>query len=444
MTEIVVMMLMASLAENLFPLLNGVAMLGLVGLYFFRRRPEIADPLVSPVGPVRFAKRAYVYWLLSYVLTTAPLKGLLAFDFLRRDGGILIAYLPLLVFVDFGVDAKLAKRAITFFLGILTVVAMIGTAEFVAATVAPSSYDSLPEWVQLVHYTPLADYLFHGLFQAHNATGSVYAIAGMLALSMLLFGNESPRIVSRMTFSLAMCVMALLLSKSRTAYVAFGAASLLFFLSSKEQAKRILKTMTLVGIPILVLWFSIPQLSHRAGEITTMEDQNVLDRFLYWQLAADFIQKSPIVGIGFGRFNDENLSFSGYQHLVYVATGGDVVNAPWHAHNSYLHFTAEGGLIGLFLMLAIWVSTFRWALQVQRNSSQGTLELALAKAIQGCVIMEFLLSFTEHTMGTAMTSLTIFSLVGLLRNLTARKYRLTHKLTERTLARASRLRSAEA
>ena len=419
MKKALIVVLLLSLVGNLYPFLNVAAILGLgLAWLFGRHETTAADADSSPRQTLRYLKWAYVYWVLSYLATRAPISNFVSFDFLRRDGAILIAYLPLFLFGNLGLDTRFVRRSLILLLTVLSCVAALGTLEFLDAIGVPLGLSNLPDGLQFVHYAQLSDFGFHGLFEAHNSAGAVYGLAACLAFSLLIFSPRI-RILSPQTFWFAACFTGLALSKSRTSYVAFLGAFTIAFVASRRHFRKVLKIGILVVLPIAYFWFTQPEVSSRAEAVTSMDDPNVLGRLELYADAVNDISLSPVTGIGFGRFNDDNKEFSGIPHFADIATKGDVINDPTHAHNSYLHFFAEGGIIGLFLMMGVWVSLFRWVGRIKERFSEGTFGYAFARGIRACILFEFLISFTEHSMGTAVTSLTVFSMVGLLRNLVA-------------------------
>jgi O-antigen ligase len=423
MKKFVTTLTVVSLTGNIFPLLNILAISSLFSLFLGSRETSI--PGTTPYGPVRarfYLLLACSYWLLSYVATGAPLNNLFSFEFLRYDGALLIAYLPLLFLTDFRLEPAFVRQTIGLFLAILSAVALLGLAEFVDASVLPLGLSALPEPFQLIHNGPLATDIFHGFFQAHNAAGAIYAMATLLAFALLVLGNDSS-FLSLRAFWLGCNFIGLVLTQSRTAYVAFLITLLLVFFRSRKVLWKTLKFGSFILAPLLCFLLVQPAVNHRTEAVSNLEDPNVVIRFLYYQRAwNDFIQ-SPIVGTGFGRFNDELKVYSGIPHLVYFVTSATVVNDPSHAHNSYLHFLAEGGVLGTGLMLAVWISALRWVSLKKKIFVDGTFGYCLAQALQACIVLQFLMSMTEHMMGTAVSSLTIFTLLGLFLNLVGWKYR---------------------
>ncbi len=424
MKKVFTTLMMISLTGNVFPLINVLAIAGLLPLYVSGKQPAAtAIDASEPKSARKWLLLACTFWVLSYLATGAALDNLFSFEFLRFDGALLIAYLPLLLFTDFRLDPTHIRRCVALFLTILSATALLGFAEFIDSTVAPLGLSVLPEPLQLIHNASLATDIFHGFFRAHNAAGAIYAMATLVSFALLALGKNST-LLSMPTLWLACNFVGLVLTQSRTAYVAFLLAFLIVCFRSGALLRKAFKYGALVLIPLVFILLIQPDVSQRTESVSNLEDPNVIMRFAYYQRAIEDFTQSPIVGIGFGRYNDDLKAFSGVPHLLYFATSGMVVNDDLHAHNSYLHFLAEGGIIGAGLMLAVWISAFRWIGEKQLIFAEGSYGYCLAQALQSCIVLEFVMSMTEHMMGTALSSLTIFTLLGLFVNLVGWKYRL--------------------
>jgi O-antigen ligase len=423
MKKTVTTLLVVSLAGNIFPAFNIAAISGLFPMYLVSRdsvqtgRHEY-DPHIAR----KYLLAAYVYWMSSYICTGAPISNLFSFDFLRFDGALLIAYLPLLLIADTRLDPLFIRRTLGLFLNIMSMVALLGLAEFVDSTVSPLGLSQLPDSLQLVHNASLSAGIFHGFFRAHNAAGAIYSIAALISFALLARAKNSS-LLSWPAFWFAANVIGIVLTQSRTAYVAFLATLLIMFFRQKQFLKRSIKYACPILLPVLYLLLVQPAVTHRAEEVSDLEDPNIVTRFVYYQRAIDDFTLSPIVGTGFGRFNDQLKIYSGVPGLLFFATSGASVEDDLHAHNSYLHFLAEGGVVGLALMLAVWIATFRWVGRQKHIFEEGSFGCCLALGIQACIVLEFFMSFTEHMMGTAVSALTIFTFAGLFLNLVAWKYR---------------------
>jgi O-antigen ligase len=422
LSRFVIFLLVLSLTENLFPALNIIALSGLLLLYLAHANVTTDDPDVTPRTARKFTIYAYVYWITSYLLTGAPIANFFSYDFLRFDGALLIAYLPLLFLVNYSLNENYIRKVVDVFLGVLSAVAVLGAAEFANTLGVPLGLSTLPEELQLVHFAPSPpQFIVHGLFRAHNAAGAAYALASCIALALVLHERKT-NLFSVRTLCFAAVFTGLVLSKSRTAYTAFLPVSIFIFGSARKDLKKALRIILLVIVPLSVFLLVQPEVSQRVQGITDTEDPNVFNRFIVFKEAIDDFYMSPLVGIGFGRHNDQSLVFSGIPNIAYIATGGDIVNDDEHAHNSYLHFLAEGGLIGLALMMGIWVGVYRWVKKARLRFAEFTFGKAFTVGVQGCVILQLLISFTEHSLGTGVSVLCTLTMVGLLHNLVASQY----------------------
>lgn len=424
MKETVTTLMVLSLVGNILPGFNIFAILSLILLFLLHRDSrEAVDLKYGPEAARKILLSAYIYWIFSYLITEAPISNLFSFEFLRFDGALLIAYLPLLFVTDLRLSPGTVRRVLNVFLTSMSAVALLGLAEFVDITLTPLGLSWLPEPLQVIHNSALTKSIFHGFFRAHNAAGAVYAMAALLAFSLVANG-ERPALVSWPSVWLAANVIGLALTQSRTCYLAFCGTSLLMFFKRKASLKNALKYACPILLPVLCFLLLQPAVSHRTEEVSDLEDPNIVMRFLYYQRALEDFSESPIVGIGFGRYNDELKIYSGVPHVLYFATGGSVANDDKHAHNSYLHFLAEGGIVGLSLMLGVWIAIFRWVGKQTDIFACGTFGYCFAEGIRACILLEFFVSLTEHMMGTAVSSLTIFTMVVLLLNLVGWKHRI--------------------
>lgn len=421
MAAILVALLVLSLTTNLFPMFNVVAILGLFPLRLFWGTSPTPDRRLGPRSAIHFLLAAYTFWVMSYLLTTAPLSNLISFDFLRFDGALFIGYLPLLLLGDVGLRPSVAYRLIWTYVGVLAgVVILLPLIPLVL--LGPSKMMTLNT---LFDFGPLDQIstLFNGLYRGHMSAGNQYAMATLIVICFLLRPGKG-KFFSRAALILIGLLAGLLLAQARTAYVAFAATLLVQFGRQKAFFKpmRKLGVFGLVFITCFSLWN--PSVISRFAAIANFQEANVATRFENFKEAARDFALSPVIGIGLGRYNDTGKTFTGIPNLVYIATGGQVVNQDIQTHNSYLRFLAEGGVVGLFLMLGIWAETYRWAGRLRRQFEETSSAAALCEAVQSAVLMTFFSSFTGTPMLLASTPLLVFTMVGLLRNVASYESRL--------------------
>ncbi len=126
-------------------------------------------------------------------------------------------------------------------------------------------------------------------------------------------------------------------TRARGAWLSFAAMVLLFFIFSKKW-----KVFILIILSLCLSLFILPSrilLHHaRANGI----DQTIGERFEFWNQAINIIKARSVTGTGLNTY---------VQNIEKYNPGvtGQVNN--YYAHNGYLQYTAETGLIGLFALM---------------------------------------------------------------------------------------------
>ncbi|WP_245322172.1 O-antigen ligase family protein [Bradyrhizobium sp. LTSPM299] len=145
---------------------------------------------------------------------------------------------------------------------------------------------------------------------------------------------------------------------ARTALVYMPVLLILFAsLHLSRQATRAL--FAGVALVSLVIWTTSPYLRQRIADVTVeyhAQDisgiASTAQRLIYWQKSLKFIAEAPILGHGTGSikylFKRDAAGQTGLQ--------AEVVNNP---HNQTLNVAIQWGLIGVFLLYAMWIGHVR-------------------------------------------------------------------------------------
>lgn len=371
-------LLFASLATNHWPLVT-VAALGACALVALaecvrrRRVPAELWLLLIPFG----------YWTLSFALSGAPWRVFVSPEFLRRDGAIFFSMAPLAIVAAMPGDAGCARRLTAGFVGFLAAVAAAGAVSALAgwtwAAWHPAAYvDNRPT--------------FFAFYVAHNATASVYVLAALGAGAALLAPAAGTRDRWIAGIVGGLLVVGCVLARSRGAYLGLGAGGVLLLARHWRVLGAPARRAALAGGAVVLILGGVV-LGPRFLEIARGQEGTHSVRLEYWPRAWRNFESSPVTGIGFGRYNDEPPV---------------VRNDDKHAHNSYLHWMAEGGILGLGAMVVFWILLLRRLKPAGEPALDALREWIFAGAAALAV-----LSLTEHYAGGGIF-LTFFSaLIGL-------------------------------
>jgi len=343
-----------------------------------------------------------VFIIVSYLASGQSILDMVSYGFIRHDGNLFFSYLPFLIFAVPFLDYKKALRIYFWFL-------FISFAFF--------SIMSLFEYLNGHHFLMIRidDYyvgpMMVALNNSHNATGSVFSIVSIFAASFFLKSDNKKKISYGLIVIL--CLAALAITKSRGSLVAFVIGAFFVLLVGSGSFLKFLRNvliMSAVAVPLVFITGTF----QRITQIFKIYDISALTRLALWEKAIYLFKQSPLIGIGFGRYNDvawnfDRVPLSGIPGVAALYTAGDSVFNTTNAHSSYLHFLAEIGILGLFLVLGFWILCFVFIYQGYRRTKSAFSEKVYLSAMGGIVTL-FALALTEDYM-TAPTVMLCLSMV---------------------------------
>ncbi|HZN63007.1 MAG TPA: O-antigen ligase family protein [Planctomycetota bacterium] len=377
--------LLGSLATNHSPgltagLMGATALLGLVEAVRGRAVPRDAWLLLLPFG----------YWALSFLLTRESLSLFFSMDFMRRDGALYVSLLPLAALAALPLDRPRLMTALLLYFA------------FQAAIAAVGGVSALVGWESgFYHIADVVDQklTFFGLYKTHNATASVYLLLTLGAFAWALRPEPGAKLRATLLVLAALLALGCIMARSRGAFLALGAGvAFITFLAFRRGVPRRVMAAAVAGLAAAILAGGVLLLPRfvqmLGGETDTFRRET-------WSRAWGHFKRSPAVGIGYGRYNDKNHEFASIG-IGQVAVKADVVNDDYHAHNSYLHWLAEGGVVGLAVMIAFWILVAR-GLKGDDPLRDGILAGIVAMAV---------LSLTEHYAGGGVFLTHLAFLIG--------------------------------
>lgn len=372
-----------------------------IGLIFFLYKKHITEyhyPVLILLSLI------YTYFIISYFFSGQYLSNFLSYSFLRTDGNFFFCYI---LFFVFSVPFFNYRTVINYYFKLLflsfSVFSIIGIVEYL------SDYSQFT-----ISFDPTAGKIFHALNFAHNATGSVYALVSIFALVFFL-GERVKRKKLIYLFIFALCVIALLLTKSRGSYLAFAAGIVfVLWMHFRSIKKMLLSLLGLVIISIPILW--ITRAYERVIQIFQTTGTAAV-RFELWEKAWALFSQSPLFGAGFSRFNDiqsiANENLSGIKGIFAVYLNPRFYFDFSNAHNSYLQFLAEGGIIGLGLLLLFWFLCFRILWNAFKLSKDNNFLRKVFLSSLSSIVILFVLSLTENYFSATTIMVSVSMIVSL-------------------------------
>lgn len=170
----------------------------------------------------------------------------------------------------------------------------------------------------------------------------------------------------------AVLSLTIMLTQSRGAMLAIGAATVLLIASSRNKARDLTLLVALMGVAALAaprgVWERLAGLTNISvdqGMQGVDPEGSAESRWDIWMIAVDEIKRRPFTGLGLGMMPVANrLETLRRNERVTIRGERDT-------HSTYLRLAAETGFPGLLLYLALW-GTILWKLRSVRRRIRET------------------------------------------------------------------------
>lgn len=254
-----------------------------------------------------------------------------------------------------------------------------------------------------------------GMFGYRGTYGNFISIAGIMALSLAIWGRYkfSIRILLGVIGSIALVTV--LISHSRSAALSlvagFSIMCLLLWISSEGQTektrKRIKYGVTLFGglaVILVVIGAALVLKSRSSGTIGLEAAFDSSVRLFYWAMAFEQFLDYPIFGAGSRSFSYECYNYWSPSFEKEAAE-------PWFVHNEYLQLLTDYGIAGLLIVLTLIFLHVKIGIKNIRKFSekvtlsQGSNAVALGIAgVAGMLTMAayIILDFRTHVMSNLL------------------------------------------
>lgn len=250
---------------------------------------------------------------------------------------------------------------------------------------------------------------FYG-FQSHPLhAGGLYCLLALTALSLALYNGSKLSLRIFWAASGLILSLGVILTRSRGYYLAFAAGC--FVILCFKGVKAALAGIVVGAVMVAGAALIDAPFRERLSTINVRHtDESARIRVRLWRAAAEMIKDHPIAGVGYRKWRDNILDYSRRVPDWFLDQASFA-----HAHNSYLTFAAETGIIGLALFLSFWFMLVREQWRFLRTAVREHAVYALAVASLAGLLGLLAAACFEHNLLTATPSLCLFFLIGLSR-----------------------------
>ncbi|TWT52129.1 O-antigen ligase family protein [Allorhodopirellula solitaria] len=359
---------------------------------------------------------ALMYTALSGLMTGGVLPSDFAtVEFYAGEGRLFLYYLPFLALASLSVPRAHLRTLERFGQMIILVTLPLALLAMVTAQ------DALPTFLTRSHHGPGGVYGVLCLFFLVQTAATRRWMPGVWAILALLpvvaASSRTAIVAIAASFVFVVIYQKNFWLATRLAVVGMILAAIASFVSptNAERMVSVLRPETYEAVREhyqTARWQPGNELSEDMALSSADAEWNVLGRVSMSKHAFLQFLDSPLIGSGFGRFNDLDAR-TGYRGLYYINTQPYRTIHHLTAHNSYLQLLAELGVIGTSLYLGFWCAAFIRLERAKRmRGPQGREHRWFYLACQSIIVFLFASGFVSHSLAAPAFGLPAAATVG--------------------------------
>jgi O-antigen ligase len=247
-------------------------------------------------------------------------------------------------------------------------------------------------------------YLYQGITRIDSTFmaldfGALLLMYSIFVMTYLFFAENGLKFKYLSASALILLIVTLILNKSRGAWLGFAGGSFMTFWLHKKK----LIPIFLIALIIIVL-LAPAAIQDRIMSITDIENnRSNLGRIALWKGALLMFEDNPVKGVGINNFRE--VYMESYKQPNTVANS--------HAHNTYLNFLAETGIIGFSALIYLFFSISKYlflAYQKLEDEFSKLFVLSVFSSFLGTFVIQ---GMTESNFSKSVVGRTLWFLIAL-------------------------------
>ncbi len=235
-------------------------------------------------------------------------------------------------------------------------------------------------------------------FANHNHFAGWLEMSILFYISLFFIKTRSKPVIVFMLFLMVIMVVTMVLTLSRGGWIALCSGGMFIltvagFNKRFSLSKRMLFFITSVGVFLMLAALGSTSVIERGMTMAAHQGDLIPGRKIMWKGAMDMIGSFPLTGVGPGNYSTAAALFN--------PPGMNILYSD--AHNDYLQFASEAGILIIPIMLWMIVSLFSHGFKKLQHPSRQTRWITLASmagvvAIMVHSISDFNLQFPSNAL----------------------------------------------
>jgi O-antigen ligase len=229
--------------------------------------------------------------------------------------------------------------------------------------------------------------------------GALLLIYSIFIMIYLLFSKNTLLRNILLAFSLILVILTLIFNKSRGAWLGFIGGSFISFWFNKKKLIPIFLVLLL-----LIIFFMPNSIQQRIVSITDFKNnKSNITRLELWKSSLLMFKDNPINGVGINNFQEAYKSEYKQPNIRVFS----------HAHNTFLNFLSETGLLGLISIIYLFISILKYLYFGFRKVEDEFSKLFICGTMSSFVGSFVIQGMTESNFSKSVVGRTIWFILAL-------------------------------
>ena len=198
---------------------------------------------------------------------------------------------------------------------------------------------------------------FMGSGSSSNINISSFSLLFKIPFSILLYEFTKSKILKALSlFTIAASIFFIIIQGSRAAFVVILIYLLSYLILFTIQRKFLIQLLSLITVSVTTFYITNNAVINRVSSVDIVSDSSTSYRLNLYNGVLNSFVENPLFGTGAGNYKISSIFYNNLNIQSYIM--------PYHAHNDFLEYLSDLGIIGFLIYLSIFIFLFSYIVRI--------------------------------------------------------------------------------
>jgi len=198
---------------------------------------------------------------------------------------------------------------------------------------------------------------FAGSGSSSNINISSFSLLFKVPFSILFYESTKSKILKALSlFTIAASIFFIIIQGSRAAFVVILIYLLSYLILFTIQRKFLIQLLSLITVSVTTFYITNNAVINRVSSVDIVSDSSTSYRLNLYNGVLNSFVENPLFGTGAGNYKISSIFYNNLNIQSYIM--------PYHAHNDFLEYLSDLGIIGFLIYLSIFIFLFSYIVRI--------------------------------------------------------------------------------